>query len=101
MIPVLDLKAQYRAIEREIEGALKDVLASTEFVLGPQVNRLEQQLAAYCDCRHAVGVASGTDALRLAMTALGIGPGDEVITTPFSFVATANTISHCSAKPVF
>jgi dTDP-4-amino-4,6-dideoxygalactose transaminase len=101
MIPVLDLKAQYRSIEREISGALNEVLASTDFVLGPQVKKLEQELARYCECRHAVGVASGTDALRLAMAALGIGPGDEVITSPFSFIATANTISHCGAKPVF
>src|SRR5215831_3825235 len=101
MIPVLDLKAQYRSIEREISGALNEVLASTDFVLGPQVKKLEQELARYCECRHAVGVASGTDALRLAMAALEIGPGDEVITSPFTFIATANTISHCGAKPVF
>ncbi len=101
MIPVLDLKAQYRSIEAEISGALAEVLASTDFVLGPQVKKLEQELARYCECRHAVGVASGTDALRLAMAALGIGPGDEVITSPFTFIATANTISHCGAKPVF
>jgi len=101
MIPVLDLKAQYVAIEQEIDAAIKEVLLSTEFILGPAVRELEQRIAAYCECRYGVGVASGTDALRLTLTALGIGPGDEVITTPFSFIATANTISHCGARPVF
>jgi dTDP-4-amino-4,6-dideoxygalactose transaminase len=101
MIPVLDLKAQYAAIEKEIDAAIKEVLLSTEFILGPAVRELEQRLAAYCECRYGVGVASGTDALRLTLTALGIGQGDEVITTPFSFIATANTISHCGARPVF
>lgn len=101
MIPILDLKAQYAAIQPEIDAALKQVLESTEFVMGPAVRDLEQRLAAYCECEYGVGVASGTDALRLALTALGVGPGDEVITTPFTFIATANTISHCGAKPVF
>lgn len=101
MIPILDLKAQYAAIQPEIDAALKQVLESTEFVLGPTVRDLEQRIAAYCECEHGIGVASGTDALRLALTSLGIGPGDEVITTPFTFIATANTISHCGAKPVF
>lgn len=101
MIPILDLKAQYAAIQPEIDAAVKQVLESTEFVLGPTVRDLEQRLAAYCECEYGIGVASGTDALRLALTSLGIGPGDEVITTPFTFIATANTISHCGAKPVF
>jgi len=101
MIPVLDLKAQYAAIEQEIDAAIKGVLLSTEFILGPAVRDLEQRVAAYCRCRYGVGVASGTDALRLTLTVLGIGPGDEVITTPFTFIATANTISHCGARPVF
>ena len=101
MIPVLDLKAQYRSIEQEVNEAIREVLLSADFVLGAAVRALETQLAEYCQCRHAVGVASGTDALRLALTALGIGPGDEVITSPFTFIATANTISHCGARPVF
>ncbi|MDQ3817292.1 MAG: DegT/DnrJ/EryC1/StrS family aminotransferase, partial [Acidobacteriota bacterium] len=101
MIPVLDLKAQYEAIGREIDDAIKGVLLSTEFVLGKPVRSLEEQVASYCECRFGIGMASGTDALRLALAALGVGPGDEVITTPFTFIATGNTISHTGAKPVF
>lgn len=101
MIPVLDLKAQYAAIGNEIDDAIKAVLLSTEFVLGAAVRSLEEQVAAYCECRFGVGVASGTDALRLMLAAIGIGPGDEVITTPFTFIATGNTISHTGARPVF
>jgi dTDP-4-amino-4,6-dideoxygalactose transaminase len=101
VIPVLDLKAQYAAIEQEIDGAIKEVLSSCQFILGPAVRDLEQRVAAYCECEYGVGVASGTDALRLTLAALGIGPGDEVITTAFTFIATANTISRCGARPVF
>ena len=101
MIPILDLKAQYESIKDEINTAIAGVLESTQFILGPAVRDLEQRVAAYCGCKYGVGVASGTDALRLTLTALGIGPGDEVITTPFTFIATANTISHCGARPVF
>ncbi|RIK29094.1 MAG: transcriptional regulator [Chloroflexi bacterium] len=101
MIPVLDLKAQYQTLEADIDAAIKHVLHSTEFVLGPEVRRLEQRIAEFCECKFGVGVASGTDALRLALAAVGVGPGDQVITTPFTFIATANTISHCGATPVF
>lgn len=101
MIPILDLKAQYESIKDEINAAMAGVLESTQFILGPAVRDLEQRVAAYCGCQYGVGVASGTDALRLTLTALGIGSGDEVITTPFTFIATANTISHCGARPVF
>jgi dTDP-4-amino-4,6-dideoxygalactose transaminase len=100
-IPVLDLQAQYRSIKDEIDAAVLDVMASGYFVLGPNVKALEAELATYVGCQRGVGVASGTDALRLAYAALDIGPGDEVITTPFTFVATANTISHTGARPVF
>ena len=101
MIPILDLKAQYESIKDEIDVAIADVLESTQFILGPAVRELEQRVASTCGCQYGVGVASGTDALRLTLTALGVGPGDEVITTPFTFIATANTISHCGARPVF
>ena len=100
-IPVLDLKAQYQSIKDEIDAAVLGVMASGHFVLGPNVKALEAGVAEYVGCRYGVGVASGTDALRLSLAALGIGPGDEVITTPFTFVATANTISHSGALPVF
>jgi dTDP-4-amino-4,6-dideoxygalactose transaminase len=101
MIPVLDLKVQYASIKGEIDTAVAGVLESTQFILGPAVRNLEERVAAYCGCRHGIGVASGTDALRLTLAALDIGPGDEVITTPFTFVATANTISRSGATPVF
>lgn len=101
MIPLVDLKTQYLSIEKEIDTAIKEVLLSGQFILGPSVQKLEEEVAAYCGCKYGVGVASGTDALRLTLTALGIGPGDEVITTPFTFIATANTISHCGSRPVF
>lgn len=101
MIPVLDLKAQYETIKDEIDAAIRSVIESTQFILGPAVRELEQQVAAYCQCRYGVGVASGTDALRLTLAALELGPGDEVITTPFTFVATANTITRSGASPVF
>ena len=100
-IPPVDLVTQYRAIKPEIDEAIRQVLESGQFILGPDVAALEQEVAAYVGVKHAVGVASGTDALRLVLTSLGIGPGDEVITTPFTFIATANTISHCGARPVF
>jgi dTDP-4-amino-4,6-dideoxygalactose transaminase len=94
MIPVFDLKAQYAAIEQEIDAAIKEVLLSGQFILGPAVRDLEERAAAYCGCKYGVGVASGTDALRLTLTALGVGPEDEVITTPFTFIATANTMPY-------
>ena len=101
MIPAVDLKVQYEAIQQEIDAAIRQVFENSAFILGSAVQDLENRVAAYCGSKHGVGVASGTDALRLALTALGIGPGDEVITTSFSFIATASTISHCGAVPVF
>jgi dTDP-4-amino-4,6-dideoxygalactose transaminase len=101
MIPVLDLKAQYQSIREEIDDAVFGVMESGLFILGPNVRALEQEVAEYCGCGYGVGVASGTDALRLAIDALEIGPGDEVITTPFTFVASGNTISRAGAIPVF
>jgi dTDP-4-amino-4,6-dideoxygalactose transaminase len=101
MIPVLDLGLQYQSIRDEMNAAVQGVLDSGRFVLGPNVKALERELAEFCGCTHGVGVASGTDALRLAVDVLGIGPGDEVITTPFTFVASASTISRAGASPVF
>ena len=100
-IPLTDLKAQYDSIKIEIDLALQKVLDNTQFILGPEVKAFEQELAAYLGVNHAVGVASGTDALHIALLACGIKPGDEVITTPFTFIASAETISKCGAKPVF
>jgi dTDP-4-amino-4,6-dideoxygalactose transaminase len=100
-IPLVDLKLQYEVIKDEIEPALQSVLESTQFVLGGQGQALEEEIAHYCGVRHAIGVASGTDALHLALRAAGIGPGDEVITTSFTFIATAEAIAYVGARPVF
>lgn len=100
-IPLVDLKAQLNPIRDEIEVAIQRVLQQGQFILGPDVGILEQEVAAYCGTRFAVGVASGTDALHLSLLACGIKPGDEVITTPFTFIATVEVITHCGATPVF
>ena len=100
MIPYVDLKAQYAGIQEEIRAAVNEALASCQFVLGPAVAEFEREFAAYCGARHAAGVNSGTSALHLALLAAGIGPGDEVITTPFTFVATVATIQYAGARPV-
>jgi dTDP-4-amino-4,6-dideoxygalactose transaminase len=100
-VPALDLKAQYRAIRGEIEPMIIELLESQQFVLGANVSGLESELASYCGSKHAVGCASGTDALLLPLMAWGIGPGDEVITTPFTFFATAGVIWRLGARPVF
>ncbi len=100
-IPIVDLAAQYKSIEAEIDSAIKSVLTNSKFILGPSVAELERKIAAYCECEYAVAVGSGTDALLFALLALGIGRGDEVITTPFTFIASAAAISRAGAKPVF
>ena len=100
-IPMVDLKGQYLSLKDEIDAALLDALAATQFILGPNVQAFEQEAAAYLGVEHAVGVASGTDALHLALEAAGVGAGDEVITTPFTFIATAEAISYVGAIPVF
>ncbi|MBN2809905.1 MAG: DegT/DnrJ/EryC1/StrS family aminotransferase [Deltaproteobacteria bacterium] len=97
----VDLKAQYLAYQAEIDVAVKAVLNSTQFINGPQVEALEEGLADFVGVKHAVACASGTDALQMALMVLGIGPGDEVITTPFTFIATAETIVLTGARPVF
>lgn len=101
VIPLTDLKAQYSAIKEEIDAAIQQVVQQGQFILGPEVSAFEEEMATYCGTRFAVGVASGTDALHLALLAGGIKPGDEVITTPFTFIATAEAITQCNATPVF
>ncbi|HNY51452.1 MAG TPA: DegT/DnrJ/EryC1/StrS family aminotransferase [Smithella sp.] len=101
MIPMVDLKRQYHNLKKEIDAAIGCVLEETRFILGPNVAALEQEVAAYHDLPYAVGVANGTDALLLALRACGIEAGDEVITTPFTFIATAEVIALLNAKPVF
>lgn len=96
-----DLKGQYQSIKADVDGAVSRVLQHTQFILGQEVKTFEGEMAAYCGTKHAVGVASGTDALHLALLACGVGPGDEVITTPFTFIATSEAIVNCGARPVF
>ncbi len=101
MIPFVDLKSQYLSIKAEIDGAIANVLENSAFILGKEVAAFEQEFAAFCEAKHAVGVSSGTSALHLAMLAAGIGPGDEVITVPLTFVATVAAIGYTGARPVF
>lgn len=100
-IPLLDLKGQYHAIKDEIDAAIQGVLENGQFILGPQVKALEHDIASYAGVPYAIGVGNGTDALVIALRACGIGPGDEVITSPFTFFASAESISAVGAKPVF
>ncbi|MCX4187971.1 DegT/DnrJ/EryC1/StrS family aminotransferase [Methylophaga sp. OBS4] len=100
-IPMVDLKIQFESLRDEIESGFRQVLETTHFILGPQGRSLETEVAAYCGVQHAIAVASGTDALHLALRAAGIGSGDEVITTAFTFIATAEAISYVGAEPVF
>lgn len=101
MIPMVDLKTQYHELKSEIDTAVLAALESTQFILGPNVSGFEQEAATYLGAPHAVACASGTDALHLAVLATGIGPGDEVITTPFTFIATAEAICYAGATPVY
>ena len=98
---MVDVVGQYKKIQKEVDDAVRRVLESGQFILGPEVREFEKEIAAYLGVRHAIGCASGTDALQIALMALGIGPGDEVITTPFTFVATTETIVLLGAKPVY
>lgn len=101
MIPFADLKAQYHSIKTEVDAAIADVLESSAFILGKHVAAFEEEFAAYCGAEYAAGVNSGTSALHLAMLAAGVGPGSEVITVPFTFIATVAAIGYTGARPVF
>jgi dTDP-4-amino-4,6-dideoxygalactose transaminase len=100
MIPFLDLKAQYASIKAEIDAAVFQTLESSQFVLGEEVAAFEREFADYCDARHGIAVNSGTSALHVALLAAGVGPGDEVITVPFTFIATVAAIGYTGARPV-
>jgi dTDP-4-amino-4,6-dideoxygalactose transaminase len=101
MIPMVDLQKQYQQLKPDIDAAVQEVLNQAQFILGPNVTALEKEIAAYHGSAFAIGVASGTDALLLALRACGIGPGDEVLTTPFTFIATAEVVALIGAVPVF
>ena len=100
-VPFLDLKTQYKPLENEINSAIQSVLDKTAFAGGPFVAQFEQEFAAFCQSEHAIGVGSGTEALWVSLLALGIGPGDEVITTPNTFIATAEAVTFTGATPAF
>ena len=101
MIPILDLKVQYRRLKTAIDAAMQEVAANGAYILGPNVEAFEAEMAEYCDCQYGVGMGNGTDALHLSLRAMHIGQGDEVITTPFTFVATTEAIGMVGATPVF
>ena len=99
-IPFVDLQAQYQSIKSDVDAAIAAVLTRGDFILGGDVSKFEEEFAAFCGVTHCLGVANGTDALKLALEACGIGPGDEVITTAHTYIATALAISQCGARPV-
>ena len=100
-VPLLDLGAQYAGIKADMDAAIHRVLDSTRFIGGPEVSGLEDEIARYSRCAHAVACASGTDALLLSLKALGVGPGDEVVTCAYSFFASAGVVVNAGATPVF
>ena len=100
-VPLLDLKAQYTDLRQDIDDAIRSVMESARFIGGPEVSALEEEVARYSQCAHGVACASGTDALLLSLRALGVGPGDEVVTSAYSFFASAGVIANVGARPVF
>src|SRR5574342_98981 len=100
-IPIIDLRAQYAGLRSQIHQAVDEVLESQRFILGPAVDRFEEQMARYLGCKQAIGVGSGSDALLLALMALDVGPGDSVLVTPFTFFSTVSAITRLGATPLF
>src|SRR5688572_19633524 len=100
-VPLFDTKTPVDPLHAQLDAAIADVVASRQFILGPQVSAFEAEFAAYCGTRHAVGVANGTDALTIALRALGVGPGDDVVVPSFTFYASAEAIPPTGANPVF